>query len=128
MSDEMDFRPKRVPIAVDAGSSVSFHVTVADVSQIPNPVWKGQAKSLDGLVVEDFQVTPDATGASCVLFPAQTRALFDSNTTTYQQQVVGNEGSPATWVGWYDIQVGYDTGMLRTVVKGPLRIEEDVTT
>lgn len=128
MSETLDYRPKRVPIAVDAGSSVSFHVTVADITQIPNPVWKGQAKSLDGLVVEDFQMTPDATGANAVLFPAQTRALFESNTTTYQQQVVGAAGDPATWVGWYDIQVGYDTGMLRTVVKGPLLIEEDVTT
>lgn len=123
----LDFRPKRIPISVDAGSSVSFHVTVASIESIPNPVWKAQAKSLDGLVVEDFQMTPDATGCNCVLFPAQTRTLFESNTSQYQQ-VVGGPADPATWVGWYDVQVGYDTGMLRTVVKGPFTIEEDVTT
>jgi hypothetical protein len=43
------------------------------------------------------------------------------------QRIVMGDSSPAVWRGRYDVQLVHEPEMVRTLVKGPLSIEEDVT-
>jgi hypothetical protein len=115
-----------VPIHATAGDSVSFNVHVLDWGNLSNPVITAQVRDLDGKNPQDFTVTPIADGGACVLFPAQTRTLFELGPTRGQVVVGGN--SSRTWKGRYDVQISHDASMARTFVKGELTLEEDVTT
>jgi hypothetical protein len=122
----LDLRAAPLDVAMPAGDSLTFNITVEDITQIPNPVWSGTVKDDDGNT-EDFTCTPTASGCTVTLYPAQTRALAESSTVREKHQVVG-ASSVKVWRGRYDVQVAYDTGMVRTLLKGWLELEEDVTT
>ncbi len=103
-----------------------FEIILDDIDNIPTPVWAGQVTDEDRTYVDDFVMTPTATGVVVELQPAQTRALGELGGVS--QRVVGVPGSEAPlWVGLFDVQLSYGEGLVRTMVRGTLSILKDVT-
>jgi hypothetical protein len=126
ITETLDFTPRRVDIKCKAGDSVVFEIILDDIANIPTPVWTAQVADERREHVDDFVMTPTATGTMVELQPAQTRALGELGGTT--QRVVGAVGSETPlWAGRFDVQLGYDAGLVRTLVRGVISILEDVT-
>lgn len=118
----LDFRPKTIDIICVAGDSISFNLTVVDIGNLTNPVFTGQVRDAGEINVEDFVVTPTVDGAVLRLTPAQTRSL--SELPSSGGVVVGGT---KVWKGRYDVQLAHDPDMVRTLIRGTLTIEMDVT-
>ena len=124
MGSTLDFTPRRVGIVVTAGDTLNLTCDIDGIENLINPVFAGRVKDGVGGHVEDFNVTPTATGAVLSLSAQQVRDLSELNTVG--QKVVGGSGVLELWKGFYDLQLSHDGGV-RTFMGGSFTIESDVT-
>lgn len=123
---DLDFRPETVNLQTVAGDSVSFQVHLAGLdAAAPDAVWQAQVRGADGEAAEDFSCSPITDGVAVLLTPEQTRRLYQLESCG--PRVVGPGVGGRVWTGRYDIQLVRDTTFVRTLVRGELRIETDVT-
>ena len=125
VTGKLDFTAEVVPIEGTAGDYLSFAVVVDEWANLTNPVLTAQIRDSDGNNPEDFTFVPDLTGGVLYVLPEQTRRLFElEDPGTYV--LVGKHGGKV-WTGKYDIQLSHDTSVARTLIKGSVELEEDVT-
>lgn len=128
MSDPvLNFNPARVDLRGTAGDSIVFTVTVDDISKLPNPVWKAQARDGEGNNPQEFRCEATADGVIVILDPDQTRTLSQLPSARRAQRVANVGSAVAVWQGEYDLQVTHDPDMVRTLLQGAIFLQLDVT-
>lgn len=116
----LDTRPQVVDITHYAGDTLPLRINTSD--DFSTAVWSGEVRldHADATPDATFSFTPDTGGALAILSDTDTAAL-----NALGLDVTENGQTFKRYTGIYDIQV--DDGMVRTLVRGKLTIDEDVT-
>lgn len=126
----LDVRPDLVELWGYGGDDLDVKIT-APSSLVSGATWKAQVRSdaQSTTVGAEFAVTPPAVAdgpAYLHLSGAQTRALADAGTLVSVR--VGAASYPVQrYSGWWDVQVTFPSGSVKTLSRGPLVVDMDVT-
>lgn len=124
MAELIDTRPQIVDIWHYAGDTLPIGVNTTD--NFSTATWTGEVRLDHADATADatfsFVVDPGGSGAVAILSDVDTRALNDLGNP------VTEDGKTFTrYEGIYDIQIEAVDGTVRTLFRGSIKIDSDVT-